>query len=389
MTKLKGNETVAEAIHTMAGGNSKAEEVLDYISVESPEIDPDMKPADIGHMLLLDKIGIYGADISTLFDDKCNSNVSKLLLLLRATDLGKYSKSKLQESSSADSYRETTTKDEWRRLEILVNKDLPKFRLIEHAIANPYHWVYLYFKALWFNEDYRKFCNARRDNDLELQDQMREKYPHLADLHFFWRDVYGDTNSDDKYVADDERVAFDGWLCNNFHNIFDVKFDKFVIVREGEKITAKSGMSYFTIPAGTNKGLAFKLFAKDITALLEKLEEKISLRLLNLTKADWDKFDKLYLAERRLDVYHWRVSLGLGIKETIYRAYASESKCWGNFTKSVDRMFSQLISGEKMDITKIEMVVLIDQKNEIVKLKREGIAVVENVLHNKFPSAVR
>ena len=383
MARLSGNESVTEAIQIMADGNDRAEKVLDYISVEAPGIDPEMKPEAIGHMRLLDKYGIYGADIFTLFDSKCNGNVSRLLLLLRATDLGKYSKSKLQEFASGDCYRESTTKKEWGKLEALVKKNLPKFRLIERAITSPYRWVYLYFKALWLNEDYKKFCDARRANDIELQDEMREKYHALADLHFFWGDIYRDVNSNDEYIA------FDNWYRNNLHKFFDVKFDKFVIVREGEVIIPKSGVSYFTIPKEANKGLALRLLSKDIAASLEKLEETVSYSWLNLTKAEWDRFDKAYLAERRLDVYQWRVSLGLSIKESIYRAYASESACWDNFTKSVDRLFPQLISGEKADIRNIRTEDFPDQKNEIVKLKREGIAVVKNALHKKFPSAAR
>ena len=96
MPKITPNDDLESAILKMAGGVAASLEILAQIVEQGPKIDPSMKYSGMGHMLLLDRYGIYGADIYKLHNDKCGGSIRKLLLLLRAVELGNYSRSRLK-----------------------------------------------------------------------------------------------------------------------------------------------------------------------------------------------------------------------------------------------------------------------------------------------------
>lgn len=61
--------------------------------------------------MILDTWGIYGTDIYVLWNDKCNRDVRQMLMLMRATQLGIFSHTKLQEMA-ADQMRQVNLSDE-------------------------------------------------------------------------------------------------------------------------------------------------------------------------------------------------------------------------------------------------------------------------------------
>ncbi len=97
---------------------------------KGPNIDPEMETGGIGHILLLDKWEIYGSEIYILLEDKCHGNVRKLLLLLRATQLGKFTKSRLKELANDQCRKESLSKEVWEELDYLVCQALPNFEKI-------------------------------------------------------------------------------------------------------------------------------------------------------------------------------------------------------------------------------------------------------------------
>ena len=120
MLRITPNDDLESAILKMAGGFAASLKILTQIVEEGPKIDPDLEHSGLGHMLLLDRYGIYGTDIYMLFNDKCGGDLRKLLLLIRATQLGKYPESKLKELAG-DQFNQVSISDEvWEELDYVV-----------------------------------------------------------------------------------------------------------------------------------------------------------------------------------------------------------------------------------------------------------------------------
>jgi len=56
--------------------------------IKTDEIDPDVMMGGLGHILLLDTLGIYGTDIYVLYSDICDRNIAKMITVLRAAHFG-------------------------------------------------------------------------------------------------------------------------------------------------------------------------------------------------------------------------------------------------------------------------------------------------------------
>jgi len=89
MGRARLDMTPGELIAKMSDGNPGAITVLYQILQEAPVIDPvEALTGGIMKVLILDDIGIYGPNIWMLFKDVCNKDINKVILVLRAKQLG-------------------------------------------------------------------------------------------------------------------------------------------------------------------------------------------------------------------------------------------------------------------------------------------------------------
>ncbi len=72
----------------MSQGNSGAANVMVQLFIKNADIDPDSVFGEYSTVLMLDSMGIYGSEIWILFKDICDQNIHKMILLLRAVQLG-------------------------------------------------------------------------------------------------------------------------------------------------------------------------------------------------------------------------------------------------------------------------------------------------------------
>ncbi len=122
MLRLDQSDTLETAILKLSGGVGGAIEVLAEVVKQGAAIHPELESSGIGHLLLLDELGIYGTDIYILYRDKCGSDIRQLLLLLRAAQLGKYPKSKLRELASDQFNQVSISGDVWKELDYVVDQ---------------------------------------------------------------------------------------------------------------------------------------------------------------------------------------------------------------------------------------------------------------------------
>jgi hypothetical protein len=77
-----------EMIFAMSNGNIGAERICLLLLAYSFKIDPDSLSSDFRPIFYLDSLGIYEDEIYMLYKDVCGKNLSKMIALLRAHQLG-------------------------------------------------------------------------------------------------------------------------------------------------------------------------------------------------------------------------------------------------------------------------------------------------------------
>ena len=87
-TKLELADTMPVILFKISEGNPGALSVLVRIVKESPVIDPDSAMAGLGPLLDFDTMGLYGSKIWLLYKDVCQYDLTRMLGLLRARQLG-------------------------------------------------------------------------------------------------------------------------------------------------------------------------------------------------------------------------------------------------------------------------------------------------------------
>lgn len=111
MSRLDLSDTGMDVIIKMADGNPGAITAMMAIMEKHDEIDPQAIMGGMGAIMILDTWGIYGTEIYILWNDKCNRDVRQMLMLMRATQMGMFSHTKLKEMA-ADQMREVNLSDE-------------------------------------------------------------------------------------------------------------------------------------------------------------------------------------------------------------------------------------------------------------------------------------
>ena len=128
MCKIELNDTTMSIMMKMSEGNPGAVSALIEIMQKHDEIDPQALMGPIGAIMILDTWKIYGTDIYVLFSDKCNRDVRKMLMLMRATQLGLFSQSKLQQMAKDQMHKINLTDEEFNELDEKVCTELKEFQ---------------------------------------------------------------------------------------------------------------------------------------------------------------------------------------------------------------------------------------------------------------------
>lgn len=128
MSRIELTDSTTDALVKMAEGNPGAIHAMMAILEHHDSIDPQAMMGGLGSILLLDTWEIYGTNIYVLFNDKCNRDVRKFLLLERACQLGHLPQSKLK-TMAADQMRQINLSDEeWQEIDNFVCGKLGDFQ---------------------------------------------------------------------------------------------------------------------------------------------------------------------------------------------------------------------------------------------------------------------
>lgn len=128
MDRIQLTDNIMDVMVKMSDGNPGAIQALMDIHENGAAIDPQGFLGGLGAIMILDTWDIYGTDIYILWNDKCNKDVRKMLMIMRACQLGFLSHVKLQQMA-ADQMREVNlTDEEWSDFDEQVCGRLPEFQ---------------------------------------------------------------------------------------------------------------------------------------------------------------------------------------------------------------------------------------------------------------------
>ena len=128
MSRIKLTDTTMDMILIMSEGNPGAGFALMDIIKDHNSIDPQACMGAVGAILLLDTFEIYGTDIYVIYNHKCNSDVRKMLMLMRSVQLGFLGQDKLQSMAADQQGQVNLTDDEWSELDKKVCDQLEDFK---------------------------------------------------------------------------------------------------------------------------------------------------------------------------------------------------------------------------------------------------------------------
>jgi len=88
-TRIAPTDSARTAITKLCEGNPGGLRVLCELFKASPVVDPKaMGGSGFAPLLILDTMGIYGSHIWLLYKDICGQNITRMLTILRAKQLG-------------------------------------------------------------------------------------------------------------------------------------------------------------------------------------------------------------------------------------------------------------------------------------------------------------
>lgn len=103
--RIKLADTTMDVVVKMCDGNLGAMNALvSLLKPENTNIDPDNIMGALGPILHLDSFGIYGTDIYVLFSDICDRNIAKFIAVIRAIQMGLFSRDILKNASHRQDY---------------------------------------------------------------------------------------------------------------------------------------------------------------------------------------------------------------------------------------------------------------------------------------------
>lgn len=127
MSRIQLRDTLADVVTKMSEGNPGALDAMSRIIKEHNAIDPQAAMGGMGAILLLDTWEIYGTAIYILFNDKCDRDIRRMLVLMRATQLGFFPSNRLKEMAADQMRQVNLTEEEWADLDKEVCEALKEF----------------------------------------------------------------------------------------------------------------------------------------------------------------------------------------------------------------------------------------------------------------------
>jgi hypothetical protein len=128
MSRIELNDNYQDIVIKLSEGNPGAITALMQLSGNYEDIDPDSAFGPISPMISFDSYDVYGSEIYIIWNDKCNRDSYKTILLLRAVQLGILPLRRFKEMAEDQMREVNLTNSEWEDINKKVCDQLPGFK---------------------------------------------------------------------------------------------------------------------------------------------------------------------------------------------------------------------------------------------------------------------
>jgi len=248
-----------------------------------------------------------------------------------------------------------------------------------NTTPQPEYIAFLYFKALYYNNDYREYWVNRNAENSKQVEKLEAKYNGLQNIADLFGDVFDTTPATDNR---DILGTFVDWFKVNGSRVWPIYIRKFKVIRANKPIMPEAGTVYFTAHEKSDPTFITSHFDDEILKSINRMRKVFKKYWFPLDKTDYYKTDKLRATAKRLDVYVWRRVCKLSDKEAIFKAYESGDSHWDKLKSDLD----ELVEGRDMQYTELSNDDLQNQRSEFNTLLSQAKKVVANSITGKFPS---
>ena len=128
MSKIQLHDSLKDILLKMSMGNPGAISAMMEIIHQGEKIDPQCYLGHINPILYLDILQIYGTEIYILWNDQCDRDTRKLIMLLRAVQLGFLQQERLKQIAQDQMRQFLLSEEEITVLDEKVCDFLPDFQ---------------------------------------------------------------------------------------------------------------------------------------------------------------------------------------------------------------------------------------------------------------------
>lgn len=128
MARIQLSDNLQDVAVKMSEGNPGALMVICELLKSGKDIDPQGFAGGLGAILSLDTLEIYGTDIYILFNDQCNRDVRRMLMLIRSHQLGFITKNEIKQIAGDQMRQFCLSEEQMDELDDMVCERLSEFK---------------------------------------------------------------------------------------------------------------------------------------------------------------------------------------------------------------------------------------------------------------------
>jgi len=239
-------------------------------------------------------------------------------------------------------------------------------------------WLWLWFSFFKLNEDYKSYCEAQRNGDNDVSEELEQRYPKIAELYEDW----GDIHNFDPRNGTNKSIEYQTWLEERRTLFFSAELDEPEILT-GDPDHSDCRYLYIKVPLLPKvtpvirqvSNLLRSMYKEEWTAIrLKELQAKYTLAV----KKPGD--DQVLLGIRKaLNVWEYAQPVN-GITPTALKVVKNvEQRIRAEWQNTLANNWQWCQDGREEAGNEAELI------RQVRRYKKEASNIIKNTIYGRFP----